>query len=544
MNFIEASNIIKNNDNNGIKFNIQVSSSGNLDAMLIYLNANGILNGYNLNLITLPFGTLRQSLLQPININSNEIILMFPWDLLQELDWRSGLPKSINNRFDLIDKAKNTINIISKRNCSLFYIQAPVLPIFINPSETELLLMQLTILMKEVGALIFEKKYFSLSNYLSSGQPFQSILLDSISSIVINEWLKNRSISSKVLITDLDNVMWSGLAAEDGPQGIFCQAEGKGYKHFLYQSLLLHLKKQGILLAVVSRNDLEVAKATIIEGKTLFTENDFIEICASYEPKSIHIKRLANTLNLGIESFVFIDDNPIEIAEVKAALPSISCIQFPDNDDALPLFFENIIDYFKKQYVTEEDLQKTDFYRRNIKLKEQFIINEKGGDLFSFLQDLSMELTIYDRSKFDFERAIQLINKTNQFNLNGYRLSIDQVHKIIENGGRLYTAKLEDRAGTHGEILSCLIDSLGFIHSFVLSCRVFQREIEYVFICKLIEIINKPLKFQYNETSKNTPINNFFKDECFKTIENYIYLDNNEFLKKHSPKLNLFKFKN
>jgi len=282
--------------------------------------------------------------------------------------------------------------------------------------------------MKEIGAVILQEKSFSLANYLSSGLPFQSIMLDNISSILIKEWLKTRTISAKVLITDLDNVIWSGLAAEDGPQGIFCQAEGRGYKHFLYQSLLLHLKKQGILLAVVSRNDIEVAKAPIVEGKTLFTQNDFIDICASYEPKSLHIKRLANTLNLGIESFVFIDDNPIEIAEVKAALPSISCIQFPENDDSIPLFFENIVEYFKKQHVTEEDKQKTEFYRRNLKIKKDFMINGQGGDLFSFLQELEMELTIYDRSKSEFERAIQLINKTNQFNLY-LQLICQEIHK-------------------------------------------------------------------------------------------------------------------
>jgi len=543
MNFIEANNIIKKN-NDGIKVNLQLTSSANLDTILIYLKANAILKGYNFNIKTLPFGTLGQYFSQPIITDFNEIIIIFPWDLLPELDWRSGLPQNINKKNDLIDKASIIISNISKRNCTLFYIPAKALPIFINPLETELLLIQLSLLMKEIGAVILDKNLFSTSNYLSSGLPFQSKLLNNVSSKIFNEWIKKKTLSAKILITDLDNVMWSGLVSEDGSQGIFCQAEGRGYKHFLYQSLLLHLKKQGILLAVVSRNDIEVAKSPILEGKTQLTQYDFIDICASYEPKSIHIKRLANKLNLGIDSFVFIDDNPIEIAEVKAALPNINCIQFPDNDDELPLFFENIIEYFKKEFVTNEDLQKTELYQRNLNLKKEFLINEEGGDLFNFLQDLSMELTIYDRSKLEFERAIQLINKTNQFNLNGNRLTIEQVNIIIENGGKLYSVKLDDRTGTHGEILSCLVDISGFIHSFVLSCRVFQREIEYGFICKLIEISGYDLKFQYNKTPKNTPIRNFFNDDCFKQYDNYIHLDNKKFYEKNSHKINLFKFKN
>ena len=542
MNFIEASNIIRQNKS-GIELSVQLSSSANLDPILLFLKANAKLRDLNLNIKTLPFGTLGQALISQNDNEIKEILIIFPWDILPELDWRSGVPVNMNDMEKLIAQSVNFVNNISKRNCTIFYLPAPALPIFINQENNKYLVAKLIELMSNSGAILFNKNFFSLESYLAYGAPFQSCILDNIASNIINELQKSQIESAKVLITDLDNVLWSGLAAEDGPEGILCKAEGKGYKHFIYQTLLLKLKQNGILLAAVSRNDLDVAKAPINENKTLFSSDDFIEIYASYEPKSYHIKRLANNLNLGVESFVFIDDNPVEIEEVKQALPNIRCIRFPENEDQFIIFIDDIIENFNKTIVTSEDLQKTELYRRKLNINQQILINDQGGNLFDFLSNLSMELVIFDRSKSEYERSIQLINKTNQFNLNGDRLTIEEIKSVILDGGKLYSAKLSDRTGEHGEILACLIDNSGCILSFVLSCRVFQREVEFVFICKLIEILKFDLKFKFKKTTRNTPISNFLSEICFSNFSNLIYLNSNQFYSKNAYKLDLFKIK-
>ena len=136
------------------------------------------------------------------------------------------------------------------------------------------------------------------------------------------------------------------------------------------------MKKNGVLLAIVSRNDLEVAKAPILACKTLLNENDFLEVMASYEPKSLHIKKLAQRLNLGIDSFVFVDDNPLEIAEVSSALPQIKCILFPSQDDQLPIFFDQLADCFKRSNVSSEDSQRTEMYRRRMEITEQLPLDD------------------------------------------------------------------------------------------------------------------------------------------------------------------------
>lgn len=542
MNFIEASQILKKTKE-GTNIQIQVSSSGNIDPLLLYLKAAAALNGFIFDISTLSFGTLGQSLLTSLPPETQEILLITPWDILPELDWRSGIPTDLNNKEILFSNAQKMITRFSKRRCTLFYIHAPVPPIFINPIDTVELVHRLKLLMKEQGAFFLESKYFSLSNYLASGVPFASVYIGDLATEIIKAWLKPVFDSAKVLVTDLDNVLWSGLAAEDGPDGIICRSEGKGFRHFLYQGLLANFKKNGVLLTVVSRNDLEVAKAPILAGKTLLNENDFVEIMASYEPKSLHIKRLAQRLNLGIESFVFVDDNPIEIAEVSSALPQIKCILFPSHDDELPKFFDQLANCFKISNLSSEDSQRTEMYRRRMQITKEIPLDDKGGDLRAFLADLRMELVIYDRSKGDQDRAIQLINKTNQFNLNGIRVSDEEVKEIIKKGGKLLTAKLDDRTGTHGEILSCLIDKNGLVHSFVLSCRVFQRQIEFAFVCKVIEIFQSDLIFKFKKTEKNTPMCDFLNDESFENNEFNILLKKASFLELHKSKLELFNIK-
>jgi FkbH-like protein len=542
MNFIEATKIIKEHKQ-GLNIQVQLSSSCNIDPLLLYIKAFSTLNGISINLLTLPFGTLGQALLNPMKTETKEILLIMPWDLIPELDWRSGIPSDITDTKSLLANAMSIANQISKRNCNLFYLPAPVPPILSNPLETISLLNKIAGLMANSDAIFLDRKYFSLGNYLASGVPFAGATIGKLANDIINGWLRPINDTYKVLITDLDNVLWSGLAAEDGPEGIVCSSEGKGFRHFLYQSFLLSLKKNGILLAAISRNDLDVAIAPIKSGITLLDENDFIDILASYEPKSLHIKRLAQKLNLGMDSFLFIDDNPLEIAEVKSAIPQIKCMEFPLHDDMIPDFFDEIADIFKRNKVSFEDIRKTEMYRQTMELNKQFTINEEGGDLKTFLQNLSMELIIFDRSKGDKERAIQLINKTNQFNLNGSRINGQEVTNFIKKGGRLLTASLTDRTGNHGEIISCLIDKSGCIHSFVLSCRVFQRQIEFAFIIKLIEIFKYNLSFIYKKTEKNTPLSDFLKDRSFTNINNHIFLDTNHFLEQHNDKMNLFKIK-
>src|SRR5207244_4359993 len=135
-----------------------------------------------------------------------------------------------------------------------------------------------------------------------------------------------------------------------------------------------------------------------------------------------------------------------------------------------------------------------------------------GADLHAFLRDLRMTLIVSDRTRGDRTRVLQLINKTNQFNLNGRRLTDDDVAAILGRGGRLLGLTLDDRTGTHGEILACLMDGDATIVALVMSCRVFQRRVEYAFLAWLAGLADAPRAMAYAPTPRNGPFTTFLEE--------------------------------
>ena len=317
--------------------------------------------------------------------------------------------------------------------------------------------------------------------------------------------------------------------------------EGAGFRHFVYQTYLAKLKSEGTLLAAVSRNDTELANEPFKSGRMTLGTDDFVAIIASYHAKSAQIKQIATQLNLGLDSFVFVDDNPIEIEEVSAALPGITAVHFPASDDALPRFFDRLATLFGRTTITSEDAERTAMYRRRL---EGMVPTDAGGaDLTAFLRDLQMSLEIHDRSHGDRQRAVQLINKTNQFNLNGRRVTDEEVGAILQGGGRLFTASLTDRTGTHGEIFAVLIDSQGSIRSLVMSCRVFQRRVEFAMFTWLAAREANLRAFEFVETARNEPIRQFLHDATGGSMPSngsIVEFDAHAFASAHADDLALF----
>jgi FkbH-like protein len=189
--------------------------------------------------------------------------------------------------------------------------------------------------------------------------------------------------------------------------------------------------------------------------------------------------------------------------------------------------------------VTAEDRERTEMYRR--RLAGMVPSDVAGADLTTFLRQLEMQLEIHDRSKGDRTRAVQLINKTNQFNLNGRRIADEEVERILASGGRLFSASLRDRHGEHGEILSYLVTGDGVVESFVMSCRVFQRRVEHAFLCWLIEAGLAPSALRFAETARNEPIQQFLKADGFTfTHAEYVAVDSAQFHGTQGQSLELF----
>jgi FkbH-like protein len=514
--------------------------SGGSEKLAVFFTAAGAKCGRSVQIRTLPFNTLGQTLLADPVSGEVEILLLFPWDFVPEADWRSGFPSSGLDLAALQDRAEAIGRRIERRRMArILYVPAPVPPLFADPAATANLAIWLATLAGALGADFLAPGVFSLASYLSTGSPFAGTQLGDVAERVIDRALGPSTEPAKVLITDLDNVLWSGVIGEDGIEGIRYTPEGVGFRHFLYQTLLAKLKREGTLLAAVSRNDPGLAHAPFRSGHMTLRLEDLVVIVASYNAKSSQIKEIARQLNLGLDSFVFVDDNPIEIEEVSSALPEVRTVKFPANDDGLPAFFERLSAMFARPVLTTEDAERTEMYRRRL----DGIVPDvsEGADLTNFLRGLDMSLIIHDRSQGDRARAVQLINKTNQFNLNGRRVSDDDVGAMLAAGGHLYGATLNDRTGSHGEILACLIDAGGTVRSLVMSCRAFQRRLEYAFLSWLAGHENPPTALDFASTPRNEPMRRFLTDPNFRRhADGMIVADLAKFRSTHAEDVALF----
>ena len=536
LSFLEANAIAtSSNDLKEVKF--VLASSSQTEKIDIFLKAHCILNGFNADYQSLPFNTLAQYLESNPQTDIPHVFIVFPWDIIAEADWRTGIGSS---NISLSRSQSRTQDFLSKLDIfplkHIIYLPAKILPVHHALHINQQIEQQLIQNMLVHGATILKPEYFSLSSYLSNGSALSSKKLSSIAQKVASS-LTNRE-SKKILITDLDNVMWKGVIGEDGLNGINCTPEGSGFVHFIYQTYLMKLESQGILIAAVSKNDNETALRPFNNHGTHFKQESFVAFIASYQAKSSQIENLLEKLNLPLDSAVFVDDNPIEIEEVKSKLPSVSCITFPQKNEAFPKFLEQLQNKFDIPTITSDDKNRTELYKTRTKAIQTS--HEEGSDLKNYLRTLNMELTIQIGSENNFQRALQLINKTNQFNLNGKRLTEEELTVLLQKKYSLYSFSLKDKFGEHGQIASILISDNNHIHYFVMSCRVFQRKIEHAVLLWLIQY-NKivHLKFDFVETPKNIPVKIFMSEDL--SVGATKHLDIGSFLKNNSETLDLFK---
>ena len=560
MTFLEAKKIIDEFAGEE-KILLRLCMSGLSDPLELFIRAAAAKRGLELVFDRLEFNTLDQYVLTEHKPEDYEVFLLFPWDLCKQANWRTGIPQTIPNPERLLDNAREKSVFFANRDrAKILYVSAPVPPLTANRNLDLTFVSELRECMKSQGARILDAGIFGLGGYFQSGCPISALSMDRVGDEIVNaalsvgqnprepskaevtEVLSAEQIARepcKLIVTDLDNTLWSGILAEDGRDGIRFDADGEGYKHFIFQTYLKRLKEAGVLLASVSRNDIKEVKPVLESADMVLSFDDFVAVIASYEAKSAQVRMLSEKLNMGLESIVLIDDNNVELAEVESVLGRERCLQFQETDDGFQQFLDNLAGFCSVSSITEEDRTRTAFYKRRLSNIEPS--KESGKNLQAFLKDCRMSLSIRDRTKGTRARSVQLINKTNQFNLNGRRLTDEDVQEIIDSGGRLFSASLDDHEGSHGEILACLIGGDGCVESFVISCRVFQRYIEHHFLAWLAGQDFCLKGFRFVKTERNESIQKFFKD-CRVSVQvegDFVPFDTNRFLRDCEKSLNL-----
>jgi FkbH-like protein len=307
----------------------------------------------------------------------------------------------------------------------------------------------------------------------------------------------------KGIITDLDNTLWAGIVGEDGLDGISWNLDHKTHQHALYQEQLAALADLGALVAVASKNEDSLVKQAFEQCDLIFPTDSFFPVEANWGPKSESIRRILTAWNIGADGVVFIDDSPIELAEVQAAIPEIHCRQFPTGDEAAVVsLLEELRSLFGRASVSEEDRLRM----KSLRAVSELADDEVDSD--SFLAKAEAEMTL-EWNSFD-ERSLQLINKTNQFNLNGVRLDeAEWRERSSDTESILLGVSYTDKFSPLGKISVLLGRQDGgtiVVDSWVLSCRAFSRRIEHSTLQALFDQTGcNQFQFEFQETNRNGP---------------------------------------
>jgi len=320
----------------------------------------------------------------------------------------------------------------------------------------------------------------------------------------------------KVLVLDLDNTLWGGVVADDGLEGIELgdtSPRGEAFKAF--QKYLASLKQRGVLLAVCSKNDFaRAAEPFEKHPEMVLRMADIVNFKANWEPKSENIRRMGPELNLGLDSFVFVDDNPAEIDIVRQFVPEVTAILLgPDPSEYVAQLQDCRL--FEPGNITAEDVERTGQYRADAERKA---LEATVTDMDSYLTSLEMEGRISEFTAVDAPRLSQLINKSNQFNLTTRRRSEAEVLAVMndpEFAG--FSVRLKDRFGDHG-LISIVIgekaDGVMKIDTWLMSCRVLKRQVEEEVLNELARLAKlrgcHRLEGVYLPTAKNDMVRDFY----------------------------------
>ena len=290
-----------------------------------------------------------------------------------------------------------------------------------------------------------------------------------------------RGKSRRCLILDLDNTVWGGVIGDDGLEGIkIAQGDPTGEAHLTVQRLALALRERGIVLAVSSKNDDDAARKPFREHPEMLLREEHIAVFqANWNDKATNIKAIAEELSLGLDSMVFLDDNPAERGLVRQILPQVAVPELPD-DPALYGRTLSAAGYFESVIFSAEDLKRAEYYQDNAR---RITLQKQMGGVDAYLASLGMEITFQPFDKTGRSRISQLINKSNQYNLTTRRYSEAEVSEA-ENDPTCLTLqnRLSDIFGDNGMISVVICrqtDSKTWeIDTWLMSCRVLGRRVQ------------------------------------------------------------------
>jgi amino acid adenylation domain-containing protein/FkbH-like protein/non-ribosomal peptide synthase protein (TIGR01720 family)/FkbM family methyltransferase len=339
--------------------------------------------------------------------------------------------------------------------------------------------------------------------------PYHPTFFTALGTILARKILALKSSPYKVIALDCDNTLWNGICGEDGVKGVKINAPFRALQEFIIAQ-----QATGKLICLCSKNQADDVFAVFEQHPDmLLKRNHLVNWRINWQEKSQNLQSLAEELQLGLDSFIFIDDNPIECAEVRANCPEVLTLQLPQESEKIPQFLDHIWAFDQLQ-TTKEDQQRTNLYQQNIQRQR---LQEDSLSFEDFLAQLNLEIEISPVQTEQLTRVAQLTQRTNQFNLTTIRRSESQIKQFCSSGELdCQVVKVKDRFGDYGLVGLLLFtaqeDSL-MVDTFLLSCRVLGRGVEHQILAYLGTIAQEKrlakVELFYKPTPKNKPIWDF-----------------------------------
>jgi FkbH-like protein len=341
--------------------------------------------------------------------------------------------------------------------------------------------------------------------------PYANAYLHTLTAIVARHIHRKTSTARKVVVVDCDNTLWSGVVGEAGAQGVEFDA---GHRD-LHRTLTA-LAESGVLVCLCSKNEESDVWSVFESRPDLGLARERIAAAMiNWQPKSQNLRTLASRLNLGLDSFIFIDDNPVECAEVRAGCPEVLTIQWPREAERASKLLRHVWELDASE-VTKEDARRTDMYREEFRRQE---LRASTLTFDDFIDSLQLTVDVSPVSSDDIKRASQLTLRTNQFNFTTIRRDEAELQALISEGTHeVRTIRVRDRFGDYG-LVGLVIAERGsrawVLDTFLLSCRVLGRGVEHRILADLGQMASEAgaesVRLRLKPTKRNTPARTFLE---------------------------------
>lgn len=439
----------------------------------------------------------------------------------QEEAWLAGVQHRLAVQAETLVKGLEEATAVSLT--PLFLIFCPRNPDKINPPHLQALLHQQE--QKLLSQLSHLPNLYLVSSFQGQTQypvadyyapatdtlghiPYTSEQYAALATLIVRELSALHRPPTKVIVLDCDHTLWDGVCGEDGAHGVALTAE-----HLALQQFMVDQTQAGMILCLASKNVPEDVWAVFDQRDDMILQREhLVNWRINWQNKADNLRDIAAELSLGLDSFVFLDDNPVEIATVQAKAPEVLAVQLPENTAVWPTFLHHFwpFDHLK---ITAEDQKRTQLYQQNMARER---IRQTSDSLADFLDSLNVQIDITEATANNLPRIAQLTQRTNQFNISTKRRTEAEIRALQQSGVHVWQITVQDRFGEYGlvgAIMAELNESTLEIDSFMLSCRVLGRGVEQAMMRHLAQLAEQhgrdQITIPFIPTAKNLPARHF-----------------------------------